>query len=396
VNGALWPTPEQRLLLRAALLGPEAAREALEAWTAAVDIEDIDMGSYRLLPLLYLNLKRHGIEHPHEGRLKGNYRLAWYQNRIGLHHLSVALGALSSAGIETMALKGAALLAAGYCDPGARPMGDIDLLVRPRDVRTAVRALEAEGWSAGTAGGKRLPRTLSTFHAMPLRHPGRREVDLHWFAIAECRSPGIDDAFWAASQPVTVEGAATRALAPADQLLHVLAHGARWDPVPAVRWASDAMAVLSARGARIDWGRFVEEAARRRLTLFTGLCLEYLRSELEAPIPGEAIVGLQSIRPARLERWDYRAQNAPTTVPWMAARYLTRYLRMSASQSPAARLAGFPVYLQEFWGLRSPWLAPVEGARRVWGRLRQVGFRPWRPFRAAGEAHPTTASPPAR
>ena len=61
----VWPTATQTMLLSAALA--EDAIEALEAWARwrdAVDFENLDYGSHRLLPLLHRNLVRHGAE-PH-------------------------------------------------------------------------------------------------------------------------------------------------------------------------------------------------------------------------------------------------------------------------------------------------------------------------------------------
>src|SRR5690242_19231320 len=56
-----------------------------------------------------------------------------------------------SAGIAMVALKGAALQMAGVYAAGERPMADIDLLVQPADVETAVAVLLALSYhDAGT------------------------------------------------------------------------------------------------------------------------------------------------------------------------------------------------------------------------------------------------------
>jgi hypothetical protein len=48
---------------------------------------------------------------------------------------------LRARGIPSLALKGAALHAEGVCQPGERPMGDVDLLVRPEHVEGATEVL---------------------------------------------------------------------------------------------------------------------------------------------------------------------------------------------------------------------------------------------------------------
>jgi hypothetical protein len=54
-----------------------------------------------------------------------------------------------AAGVPLVALKGAALYAGGVYAPGMRPMGDIDLLVRPHEARAAGRILQRCGYAPG-------------------------------------------------------------------------------------------------------------------------------------------------------------------------------------------------------------------------------------------------------
>jgi hypothetical protein len=64
-----------------------------------------------------------------------------------LETLSGTIRALRAVGVEVVALKGAALAFFHYPDPGLRPMGDLDLLLRdPRDLARATVALTGAGW----------------------------------------------------------------------------------------------------------------------------------------------------------------------------------------------------------------------------------------------------------
>ncbi len=67
------------------------------------------------------------------------------RNALALHELARAQAVLSAAGVPSSALKGAALLAAHYPSIAARQLGDVDLLVRPRDLARAAAALAAAG-----------------------------------------------------------------------------------------------------------------------------------------------------------------------------------------------------------------------------------------------------------
>src|SRR5947208_1037833 len=59
-----WPTAQQELLLRAVLAKGEQALTAWQEWKADIDIENLDEGSTRLLPLLCRNLKNEGVNDP--------------------------------------------------------------------------------------------------------------------------------------------------------------------------------------------------------------------------------------------------------------------------------------------------------------------------------------------
>ena len=53
-----WPTHDQELLLRAALLQGEPALEFWNEWRRKVDLDVIDYGSHRMIPQLYRNINK--------------------------------------------------------------------------------------------------------------------------------------------------------------------------------------------------------------------------------------------------------------------------------------------------------------------------------------------------
>ncbi|MEJ2041204.1 MAG: nucleotidyltransferase family protein [Desulfosarcinaceae bacterium] len=136
-----FATREQELLLQAALLKGDPALEAWRRWWDLIDFEkEMDAGSFRLLPLLFHNLKKHDVVHPVMDRLKGLYRHAWYNNHRLFFELSGILKCIHAAGIPTMVLKGAALTVQVYKNHAIRPMADIDILV-PQDRAILAHAL---------------------------------------------------------------------------------------------------------------------------------------------------------------------------------------------------------------------------------------------------------------
>jgi hypothetical protein len=62
LNRSWQPTDSQERLLEACLLAGERAATALRAWQRTVELQKLDDGSYRLLPLLASRSNVLGIE----------------------------------------------------------------------------------------------------------------------------------------------------------------------------------------------------------------------------------------------------------------------------------------------------------------------------------------------
>src|SRR6266542_1994328 len=333
--GGCWPTEDQVLLLRAGLLGPDEARAAWLRWRAEHDPDDADRGSLRLLPLVYRNLLSAGLEANDLGKLKGAYNATWFRNQLLFRRAAHALDDLRDAGIQTMVLKGVALAVAYYRDAGARPMDDVDVLVRPPDADRALAVLSAAGWTTDTADGHR--RRIKDAHAQHLQHPDGSSLDLHWSTLAQYAG---DDDFWSGSVEIDVLGAPTRALSPAEQLLHVDAHGAQWNRIPPVRWIADAVAVERAAAPELDWERLVAQATHRRVTVSLTAALEHLAAAVRFPVPAWVLERLRAAPKAPLERWAHRAATRPMGAGTWLPVVLDRYRRLS-SLDPDLRFTDF-------------------------------------------------------
>ncbi len=82
--GLTWP---QYLLLTASLRENDAALNAWHEWRSIVDLQTVDRGSTRLLPLLWHNLVAMGVDDPLMPRLRGIYRHTWFSNQARLAKL---------------------------------------------------------------------------------------------------------------------------------------------------------------------------------------------------------------------------------------------------------------------------------------------------------------------
>jgi hypothetical protein len=158
--------------------------------------------------------------------------------------------------------------------------------------------------------------------------------------------------------PLAFEGVPTLALAPAHQLLHVCAHGVRWDDPSPIRWIADAMAVVRAAGDAIDWRVLCDEAIQRHLVLPVGDGLAYLAEHLGASIPAEVLRTLRASPVSRLERYNYESQTREYWQP--GALEIMRmlrydYHRLSTSTPPGRRLRVFAGRTRERFQVTSLW-----------------------------------------
>ena len=158
-------------------------------------------------------------------------------------------------------------------------------------------------------------RAVKDLHAVEFRKsdskfndfPGELHFDLHWNTIWWCRGGNADDDFWDGAILVTLNEIPTRILNPTDQLLHVCVHGARYGrnaysyaPVPILRWAADAIQILSS--SDIDWDRFIYQAQKRSLELQLRDALYYLEEITGAQFPLGTIEKIDNISRTRASR----------------------------------------------------------------------------------------------
>jgi hypothetical protein len=310
-----YPSDQQRLLLQAALLGREKGVQAWEHWRTGWNPEaHLDHGSFRTLPMLYRNLARMKVTDPELMRLKGIYRQSWVKNVSLFHETKALLLLLQQHHIPTMLLKGAALTTLYYKDSGTRPMADIDVMIPKDQARQCIDILHNAGWKAEFEAY--LEYNLRYGRSMMFRKEDGIEADIHWFPLFESLGEGNSEDFWAHAVPISFSEIPVLALCAADNLLHVLIHGLKWNPEPPIRWVADAMMILQSTENPIDWSRFLELVKRFKVVLQIRGALQYLVQHFDAPVPPEVLLEL-SWMPVRIsERLIYRHdQRNPDMLP---------------------------------------------------------------------------------
>lgn len=315
------------LLLRAALLDEAAARPALDALRPRLGTlslkgpDRLDWGLYKMLPLLDANLTRLGIADPWDGRLRGVRNFFWGRTQLRLGAAERAAARLGAIGLPVMLLKGGALVASGRCDPGRRPMDDVDLLVPYGRIDEALGALLPEGWRLQEeghdpafgmpGGGDFVGRSATLVTDRPA--PGL-EIDLHQLVSHFDYRPGADLPLWERSEEAMLGRAPVRVPCVADQIVLVCSHAATsveatGQSTATLRWVADMAHLLRAAGPA-DWEAVLAEARRRHLGAMLHDALALLDEVLDRPVPPALLRELWRSRRA-LEADQARALRVP-------------------------------------------------------------------------------------
>lgn len=209
--------------------------------------------------------------------------------------LAAADEILGAAGIPWMAIKGPVLAETYYPDPALRSYLDVDLLVRPEDLRRAVQVLERAGCRLVERRWADSARTLSA--EVHLLLPYGTPLDLHWHLLnvpSLRRSVHLPmrEIFGRARTLQVGRTPAVRTLDPVDTLVHLALHAVVSGGNRLV-WMKDLeQAVL----AGVDWDLLVERSKEADAALAVGTMLTRARATLGAPVPSQVLRGLSGSR----------------------------------------------------------------------------------------------------
>ncbi len=267
-----WPTVEQSLLLKAALLDDEGqAQEYWARFCRAVDIQVVDYSTTSLTPLVYKRFR--DLAGTEIQVAKSVYRHTWSSNNLSLHTLRKVLSLFAQAGIPVTLLKGAALIANVYRDPGLRVVGDMDILVPREQIEAAIKHLLNAGWRQLYQFDE---RKFDVGHALAFVNPEGVNIDLHWRILGDAPF----DQWFINYQPeqTAALGFAASVLCPEDQLVHTLIHCHKYSPVPLIRWIPDASMVIN-RTPDFRWDYFFATVKKLNISYVVRKALLYLHNE---------------------------------------------------------------------------------------------------------------------
>lgn len=253
------PTKETRLLnlVGRLWLGTGQKEEALPLLDPLTDTASLLESAYRegMAGLLALEIQRLAREHdlsldlaPFAEALRHTFA------RNGRHRAEIARfrKAVEPYHIKAILLKGAALIETVYGGRlGLRPLSDVDLLVKPSEVRVVQQALESLGF--------RRANPLSSFYTN-----GTAAFDVHTDLVGASRirrraeAVRFDmDAVWERAAPLDDGEGPLRVLGPTFQFLHLAVHALKHSYSRLI-WLVD----LGAVAQQQDWEALLEEARR--------------------------------------------------------------------------------------------------------------------------------------
>src|SRR6266849_3887198 len=224
------------------------------------------------------------------------------------------LDRFTSQGICALVVKGPVLAVQGYGDPAMRSYGDLDLLVRQRDIRRATELMSAAGYlaavplsaiDAGKIPGQYLFSKPDAKLIVELHNDGT----LRYFP----RRVPLEE-FFARQIRVRFDAREIPALSVEDELVLICIHGAKhfWERL---MWIADVAALVS-RQSGIGWGRVADSAeavgAERMLHGGLRLALDLLKAQLPDKVQARVQADVAAVRLAEQTcKWFPAAGKAP-------------------------------------------------------------------------------------
>ena len=272
-------------LLTAAVGGDWAAFDGAVDWEALLALAK----RLELTPLLYrlLRAAHRSLPPDVEACLMQAYWTARLHNEVRARALAEIACVLAAHDIPVLLLKGLALVGLAYPDLGARPMGDIDLLVRQEDVERASVLLEGLGYAPleGQQAGR--PADFMTHYDGERAFSGAAGmVELHWCLInydwfRDASALSLQD-LWQRAGPMDESGVLR--FSPEDTLLYLCLHLGVHHAYAVARMLVD-IDQLVRHQQGLDWGAIVERARLFRLRNALYFGLEMAQRLLGTPLP---------------------------------------------------------------------------------------------------------------
>ncbi|MBN1401833.1 MAG: nucleotidyltransferase family protein [Anaerolineae bacterium] len=320
---------------------------------------------HRLAPLLYRLVHGQAVVPPDtEARWQALYLATAAANSLLFRQLELILERLAQRRIPVILLKGAALATTVYAHLALRPMGDVDLLVQRRDVRSALELLTSLEYTVVRSQPNE-SMMLTYENAITLRHTGPQgnEVELHWslFDSPYYQHRISTDWLWQTAVPAQIGEARALILSPEAQILHLCGHLVLHHRGHGLLWHHDIAQVMDRFADDLDWAALLERMHQYDLVLPLQQVLPSLASGWGVPVPADCLARLEAQVPSVSER---RVHASLTQGRTSVARRLWADLKSMPDWSLRLRYAWAslfppPAYMQERYRIDHLYLLPL-------------------------------------
>jgi hypothetical protein len=317
-------------------------------------------------------------------RLDSLYYQGLARNMVLQSELARFISACNNHNIPVIVLKGAALLESIYRDISLRSMNDLDILVRPEHLDLAETIALRLGYTYVASHDTREQTRKSGRHLdnLILREKGVwLEIHQH---IVNTDDPYRFDlsGFWTRAEPVTIAGARTLTLAPADLLIHLSIKfllDRRYHSNNALGQLCDISEVIIHYNSSLKWE--LVERTSQEIDLPKGLyfVLDTCHRLLQTPVPDSILAKFrpQEFNPAAAELFIRR--RVLDTRPWLAHGLLDSrqtFSRRRMLQAIIGRCFGFAKQIVRKNGNDARELSGFRRIGDILPRLARVVFKP--------------------
>ena len=196
------------------------------------------------------------------------------------------LALFESHNIAAIPFKGPVLGISAYGDPALRQFGDLDLLVRKKDLPKIRALLTNHHFQTVPLLNEKQQAAVARFEcAWNFENGSGAIVDIHWDVIDRYLSIRTAETFWQDLETVTIGGRAYPTLSAESLLLVLCLHGFthRWDRVA---WLCDVASVIESRPT-IDWQKIIANATRLGVRRIFALGLKLANELLGTQLPDD-------------------------------------------------------------------------------------------------------------
>jgi hypothetical protein len=251
---------------------------------------------HRLTAPLYLGLRDSAVAAPQVvSALRADYLAGLAAHVRGLAALHDASAALGPGDMPWAVFKGPVLAERSYRRSDLRPYLDLDVVLPPATVRTALGLLEGAGFTVLDRDWELLrQRRIGAIH---LRAPSGIVVDLHHdlvFSGDKRARYAVDLAqILNRAEPMLLGAESYLTFDPTDTLLHLSLH-ATLSGADRLGWLMDVDQTVRHRPP--DWDELVRRAHEWRLALVVHVMLDRCVTSLGTPVPRDVLPALQPRR----------------------------------------------------------------------------------------------------